>query len=302
MALRSVLLPSSLALLACGCASIPMDRYGVSSLRVDGMEEMSEESLRSCLSTAPRSRFELRLGGAAARCSQPPFDRDPPRLGLWAWPWSEWPLFDRVAFEQDLERIERWYAARGFHGARVVDTRVEPADAAEDDTLPEDDSPVPCEREDDDEGCEIDLAVLVEEGEPTQIASITLRGGEHLDADLRQRLRDAVTLRVGERFDEWAYDETKEALQAILRRESYALARVEGIARIDRPRRRARIDLTIEPGPACVFGEVIVEGHEDLDEDIIRSAARIEQGAPFQAGTSTTRSGPSTASAPSRAW
>ena len=36
---------------------------------------------------------------------------------LWAWPWTDWPLYDPSVFERDLARIERWYRARGYYDA-----------------------------------------------------------------------------------------------------------------------------------------------------------------------------------------
>ena len=47
---------------------------------------------------------------------------------LWAWPWTDWPLFNQTAFERDQDRIERWYQARGYYDAQVTDADVVPDD------------------------------------------------------------------------------------------------------------------------------------------------------------------------------
>ncbi len=267
-----------------GCATVPMDRYGVSSVEVVGAEEMGEDAVTGCLSTRERSRVTFPLGiGEAGPCGEPPFDESPPKASLFAWPWTDYPLFDRVAFEQDLRRVERWYEARGFHGARVTGAVVDPEQAMERDVLPEDPHVDPgCERRDDDEGCLVEVTIEVEEGEPTLIEEIEIQGLEELPPEVRARVMEAVPIAVGDRFDEWAYDDAKNAIIEALLEESYALAAIEGVARVDRPRRKAYVELRVEPGPQCVFGEVRVEGHDDLPVNPIRAAAGITAGRDFR--------------------
>jgi len=266
-----------------GCATIPKDRYGVSTLSIEGAQEMGEDAVAGCLSTTERSRFSFPLGiGEAGPCGEPPFDQSPPTAEMFAWPWSDYPLFDRIAFEQDLRRIERWYEARGFHGVEIVEARVEPEQALATDILPEDDSDAGCERRDDDEGCEVDVTIVVDEGEPTLIEEVTLSGHEELPDDVREAIEHAMPLEIGQRFDEWEYDAAKGAIIDALHEESYALATVEGVARVDRPNRKAYLELRVTPGPPCVFGEVRVVGFVDLPPDPIRAAAGITAGRRFQ--------------------
>jgi hypothetical protein len=63
----------------------------------------------------------------------------------------------------------------------------------------------------------------------------------------------------------------------------YARADVTGVVRIDRPRRRASVELTVVPGPRCVFGRVHVVGAEPLPVRPIRAATLIEPGDPYRA-------------------
>jgi hypothetical protein len=164
------------ALLSAACATIPASRYGVSSLRVRGTEAMDEEALLNCLSMAQRDRVGMTFGvSAAGECGVPPFDEPHLRVSLWAWPWTEWSLFDRVALRQDLHRIERWYQARGHHAARVVSVRVSPPQAERNDTLPPRDPDPGCERNGSDEGCTVDIEIRVEEGATTRIRALRLR-------------------------------------------------------------------------------------------------------------------------------
>jgi outer membrane protein assembly factor BamA len=269
-------------LLATGCASIPPDRYAVESLEIRGIESFEEEAIEACIGTAERDRFGVRIGlESTGPCGQPPFDPPGVDAGFWSWPWTDWPLFDRVLFEQDIERIERWYQARGFHEASVTETNVTPAQAIESDVIDPGDPTPGCEREDDDEGCIVDVEIVLEEGRPTIVREIEIEGLDRLPSDLREDVRAAMEIHEGDRFDEAIYDVQKQSIQTVLADAGYARAAVEGAARIDRPARSAAIAIEVRPGPLCVFGDVIVEGAEDLPVTTIRAATLIDPGDPY---------------------
>jgi len=270
------------ALGVAGCAKIPPDRYGVGRLKVEGAEQMSPTSLTNCLATRGRSHLGVTLGlETPGSCGQPPFEADPPRLELWSWPWTTWPLLDRIALERDQKRAERWYEARGFHHARVTEVRAEPPEALEEDILPEergDDVDLPCDPRRLDQGCVVEVTMVVEEGEPTLVEEVTVEGIEGLEPDLQEELRDQVAFEVGDRFDEAFHERTQRRMRDELGRGGYALAKVEGVARIDREARKAWLSYAVEPGPVCVFGDVLVSGEDYLPAGPIRAAALIPEG------------------------
>ncbi len=279
---RSMAGPLACAFMLAACGDVPANRYGIDRIRLEGMETMDEDALRACLSISERPRAGLNFAvQSAGSCGEAPFDAGRTELRLWAWPWTEWPLFDRVALTQDLRRIERWYAARGFHGAEVEEVVVLPEAALSDDTLPAEEPEPSCERLSDDEGCSVEVTIRIQEGAPTLLTEITLRGHESLPSSLRRTIEGAVELEVGERFDEATYDATKRAIAAALAEEGYARARILGEARVDRPNRTARVDLHVESGPLCTFGELHIEGADDLPLGPIADATRIDPGEEF---------------------
>ena len=265
------------ALAVSGCASIPADRYGVARLELEGVEEMDARALQACLATTERDRLSIDFGGRGdPSCGAPPFEDAPDlRFRLWSWPWTDWPLYDRNVFERDLQRIERWYRARGFYDARVVAASHDPPSAAQRDRV---DEATECEREDDDEGCRVALTVRVEEGEPVLVRSRTLDGDAELGGPLREELADAWALELGDRFDEALYDRTKAAMLRAMRARGYGCASVEGRVVLDPETRRADLAVTVAAGPRCTLGEVIVTGHEDLNDEVILSVADLEPG------------------------
>jgi outer membrane protein assembly factor BamA len=243
-----------------GCATLPSNAYGVDSLTIRGSQRMDDEALKVCLATQARERTGLTLGAAGdPECGVPPFDASRLPIALWAWPWTDWPLYDEAVFDRDLSRIQRWYRARGFYATKIATVQRERNDAEH----------------------TIELSVNVVEGEPILVEHIELRGIDTLDRRLRRKVERAVTLEVNGRFDEWNYDETKRAITEALRDASYAKASVEGNALIDPKRRRARLEFSVALGRRFRFGKVTIEGQGNFPTRPISGAAELIQGAPF---------------------
>ncbi|MGB5548200.1 MAG: BamA/TamA family outer membrane protein [Polyangiales bacterium] len=247
-----------------------------------GAEQISAEELEICLATRERDHVDIVFGfNEIGNCGEPPFaEHAPPQIELWSWPWTDWPLLDLVALEQDRERIERWYKARGFHSARVIEIAVEPPQAAEDDTMPADEDPH-CVRKDGDEGCVVKVSFTVEEGPPTLIAEVDIEGTDSLRNDLKERLQTANQLQPGDRFDETLFDQSRMRMREAFGSEGFALAEVRGVARVDASARKAWISYSLRSGPKSVFGNVIVEGADYLPIKPIASATLIEPGEPY---------------------
>ncbi len=267
-----------------GCAEVPAERYGIGRLTLEGVEDMDPRALRACLATSQRERFDINFGRTTEpTCNQPPFESTTRlRIPLWKWPWADWPLYDRNVFERDLQRVERWYRARGYYDARVTASTALPADAALRDRVTEDSD---CERLDDDEGCEVELGIRIEEGEPVIVEAIEMDGLDQVSeldaeetADLQETLRDTWKLEVGERFDETFYEQSKERMLRQLHESGRGCARVTGDVALDPQAHAANVRFTVEPGPSTHIGYVSLVGNEDLRAATILAVANIEHG------------------------
>ncbi len=266
---------------AWGCATIPRDRYGIDEVTVSGMEQISEEELEICLSTRERNHVEVVFGfQGAGECGEPPFAKSSRIVELWAWPWADWPLLDNVALERDRDRIERWYKARGFHSARVIDIEVEPAAARDDDVLSSDDDPG-CKRRRSSQGCVAKVVFTVDEGPPTLVADASFEGLDVLASNLQEKIRKANELQPGTRFDEALFDQSRTRMREVFGREGFALAEVKGVARIDASEGKAWVAYSVSPGPKSKFGKVIVEGAGYLPTKPIAAATLIDPGDPY---------------------
>lgn len=262
---------------AAGCAGVEKGRYGVAALELEGMEQMHPRPLSRCLLTVERDRFSVPLGLTQSACKAPPFDDAAPQLELWAWPWTEWPTLNLAVLDVDRERIERWYRARGFYDARVVDVRYDPQAAGTPDA---DAAAGRCAPERDD--CTVRVTIVIDEGTPLAVGSVEVEGLQSLPADARALIAQAELPRAGDRLDELAYDRGKRALAEHLAEASYAGAKVTGEVRLDHQAKRANVSYRVSPGPAYRFGEVRVSGNAALPAAPIRAAAALERGRPYR--------------------
>jgi outer membrane protein assembly factor BamA len=259
------------AIVCVGCASIEPARYGIQSLSLEGNRSVSESAITECLITRERDRFQLGIGLSEPACGVPPFDSSPVRLRLWRWPWAEWPSFNRAVFDRDLEGVLRFYRARGYYAAKVVEVRYRPDSAATNGAAGR------CEAED----CRLDVSVVVDEGEPTLIAAVSVAGLESLPVDVQRSARAAVLLGPGQPPDEALHDRSKQNIKTALYDTGWAGVTVKGHVALDPARRRADIAYRVEPGPRYRFGRVQVHGNGNLPRDVIEKAANLAPGQDF---------------------
>ena len=85
-----------------GCASIPKGTAAVDGVRVDGNDKVSGSDIEEKMATAESPKF----------------------LGLFRGVVYDYELFDRTVLQRDLERVERYYRARGYYEAQVRAGRV----------------------------------------------------------------------------------------------------------------------------------------------------------------------------------
>jgi translocation and assembly module TamA len=258
------------AAITLGCASIETGRYGVSSLEITGNRVFSEAAITDCLISRQRDSFELAIGVSDPKCGVPPFDVSPVRLRLWRWPWTEWPTFNRAVFDRDLEGVLRFYRARGHYSARIVAVHYSPAEAGRA-------GAGRCDGDD----CRVDIRVVVDEGEPTRIERIDLKGLTALPRDVQAEARAAIVLEPGAPPDEALHEQSKRDIEQVLIASGWAGARVTGQVSLNPATRLADVQYRVEPGPRYRFGRIEVSGHGELPREVIEKAANLASGQLF---------------------
>lgn len=233
------------------------------------MQELNPAPLRECLLTRARASVTLRLAVATPQCSQPPFDSGAPQLSLWTWPWTDWTTFNQSVLDQDVQRILRWYQARGFYDATVEGLSFDPPEAG---------TGKPCRSDD----CTVEVSVNIHEGQPVLTGKVELAGISELKSELSGALGAALRVQAGKRFDEVDYDQSKQALVHALRNASFAAANVRGRFEIMKQTRTARVTFAVEPGKPYTFGPLTITGQGPLAEAPIRAAAGLVPGEPYR--------------------
>jgi outer membrane protein assembly factor BamA len=252
------------------CARPDAGRYGISAVDIEGNEAVSSEAIEACLISRERAHFGIKLGLSTPSCGTPPFDSSPPTLRLWRWPWTEWPAFNQAVFDQDIERVKRFYRARGFYDARVVSVKVTPPEAQQPGKIGA------CNP--DRERCPVSILIRVDEGAPTRVESVELAGAEALNPELRERCRLAAPLAAGDLVDEAFYEQGKQAIVEVLRAAGHAAAAVEGHVEVSTRARTARVRYEVRPGPVYRVGQVRVRGAGGHSARVIAAAADLGRG------------------------
>jgi translocation and assembly module TamA len=152
------------------------------------------------------------------------------------WPFARKQYFDPVAWQADLERIRRFYAANGFYQAEVVKDEVTPR--------PPDG---------------VALEVQVREGKPTKIGKVDIQGLAALPAADRDVALRRLPLATGVVFREEDWAAAKRLLADRLRNRGYAKASVTGRALVDVKTQLADLTLLVDTGRSYAFGDIEVD-------------------------------------------
>jgi outer membrane protein assembly factor BamA len=261
-----------LAFALCACARLPPQRYGIDKFEIEGMKEMDERALQACLATKERQKVRLGVGSIRdLECNEPPFDNARARVQLFAWPWTEWPTYDEAVLKLDLDRIQRWYEARGFYDAQLLRAQLKPPEAEESDEASCDDPP-----------CKVQIALQVREGRPVLIRNVRIKVHGAIPPKLKAHLEKSIDLEQGDRLDEAEYELAKQVLRRELREAGYARSKVSGDVAIHRGLLWADLTLNVEPGVLCKIGKVRIHSSSEVPRGPVVAAAKLRRGQPYR--------------------
>lgn len=222
-------------LLSVSCAGIPGRRYAVESISVSGNEALDDADIEEKIASRASPRF----------------------LGLFPGVVYDYEVFDRYVLERDLQRIERYYRARGFYWTRVRAGRVFNSGPRK-----------------------VSVEILIDEGPPTHVGRIDIHGIKSLPLDLTEEAERSVhrAIDIGERFEEEQFDLAAEALQRVFADNGHAYVRVRRAADVDATRHLASLGFWVDAGPVARLGEIRIEGLAGIPEDQVRRTLGLEEG------------------------
>jgi outer membrane protein insertion porin family/translocation and assembly module TamA len=230
------------ALALTGCASLPAQQAIVNSLHFHGNEELAASDIEDQIATQGSPRF----------------------LGLFAGIFYDYQVFNRYVLQNDLQRIERYYRARGFYSARVRAARI---------------------RYEGERRVRVDITI--EEGSPVIVKSVAVHGSSELPRDVGVAAERAARghVRTGERFEEANFAAAESALLRSLTESGYAYAKVERRARVDVPGHFAVLELSVRPGERARLGAVQLTGLGVIPRAPVIAAMDLQPGAAYSTAT-----------------
>jgi outer membrane protein insertion porin family/translocation and assembly module TamA len=224
---------AALAASALGCpAKLPAGATALDAVDVDGTSELESGDVEAAIASQPTSKS----------------------LGIHLW-WVDYGLYERATLEKDLERIERYYRARGFYEAHVEAGRVVHTG----------------ERS-------VRVQIILQEGPRVSIGAIEATGFEAVPDTVRERVFSEWKLVAGDPFDEDEYRQSGPIAERILTEEGYAHASVKLGADVDLVTHKATVHVEATPGPRCTFGPVTIKGLDELPEPVVRAILDLRPG------------------------
>jgi outer membrane protein assembly complex protein YaeT len=163
--------------------------------------------------------------------------------------WEERPVFDSVAFGEDLERLRRLYESRGFyHTAIRYDLLT------------------------DDEKNLLTAKIEVVEGPPTMTAEVNVQviGNPNFPEQL--------PLKTGDIFTEDAYQRSEQVLQQFYSDLGYAYVESQRKAEVILDENSALVDYSVTPGPPSSFGPTAVKGVSNVEPKIVLRERAYQEG------------------------
>jgi outer membrane protein insertion porin family len=208
----------ALAVLACAAACKEDGSIEVSDFQLEGVHAFSASQLLAVLATQPEG---------------------------WL-PWSAKHFFDRADFENDLKRIQAYYADHGYPNARV--TAVEPVL--------------------NDTKTSVKLKVTVDEGQPVIVDDVRFIGFDSLSA-ANQSVLKSVPLQAGATRDYNNVKATRDQATQLFQNTGHPQAYVDASERPGAQPNHVVVIFRADPGPAMTFGDVTVDGLQSVTKDVV---------------------------------
>jgi outer membrane translocation and assembly module TamA len=164
--------------------------------------------------------------------------------------------YDPNVLSRDLERVERYYRARGYYEAKVTAARVLTADPHH-----------------------VRVEIRVSPGKAVTVRSVNMPGIANLPFAVVSEVATARhTLEAGTVFDEARFDDMKAAILEALQDHGFPFAKLDAKARIDLVKHTADIDIALDAGPEATYGDVKIVGLREIPEGKVRDILHIRPG------------------------
>ena len=166
--------------------------------------------------------------------------------------WETEDVFDPITFREDLERIRRFYEAKGYYRARVTYDLTA-----------------------DSQSGRLEVKIEVFEGPPVIVSQVNV---EISDSSLSA---PELPIKQGDIFVEESYRKGEEVLRNFFLEHGYAHVTTARRAEVNLDQDKATIWYQADPGPLSVFGETTVQGTDKVDPEIVLRELAYQPGETF---------------------
>ena len=217
------------------CACKEEGTIEVHSITFNGVKAVDEARLKQALATRENTKVPL--------------------VG-WELPWARKRYFDRSRFDADRQRIQAFYADRGYPDARVAafDVKLNAKQTA------------------------VDVTLTIAEGEPVRVAAVQFTGFDVIPADHGDTLKNQIPLKVGRPRDRQDVVTSHEMALNELRDHGYPYAKVTTEENDGANGKDASVAFTAVPGPLAHFGPVEIAGNESVSDRVIEREMAFKVG------------------------
>ena len=170
-------------------------------------------------------------------------------------PWGRKYYFDRSRFDADLQRIQAFYADRGYPDARVTAFDVKLNDKQD----------------------QVDITLTISEGEPIRVAAVTFVGFDVIPPNHLSSLDKSIPVKPGKPRDRQDVVTAHELALNELRDHGYPYAKVATSEENVEPK-AVSLTFAAEPGPLAHFGPVEIQGNKTVGDRVIRRQLTFKPG------------------------
>ncbi|HEX6557814.1 MAG TPA: BamA/TamA family outer membrane protein [Longimicrobiales bacterium] len=161
---------------------------------------------------------------------------------------------DEIGLRGDLVRLRLFYYQRGFRQAQVQLDTVRTGDG-------------------------LDIQFRITEGTPVRVTGVAVNGLDEMPAPLQRTMRQSLPLAIGHAFSLIDYETARDTLSSRLADLGYARAEVLANYTIPRDSQySARVEFEVIPGERVRFGDIAINGNENVSAAVIRRMLTFHQG------------------------
>ena len=173
-------------------------------------------------------------------------------------PWKRGSDYNPATVEDDLLRLQKYYFDHGYLDVRATLVKVEQYEANN----------------------TVQLHIRIEEGEVTVVREVEVKVQDPAPPELPpvETLRNDLPLRVDKPITKAAFDTSRAGLLLALQRAGYARAKVHPRTEVDRKTHEAFLTYTLESGERTLFGQVSIQGAENVTVKAIRRRLTFQAG------------------------